>query len=129
MVLEITIMIGPARKFNEAMVKREILKLPTRMATMTRRTVLRTKIIVRPTRRLLLRKLSAVISSFHVRDFFVAGTETVEIFFTLSFFSPLFVASFSFSFFSFLPSSFMARGLRASSDGLSVLGRSAYGRR
>merc|ERR550534_3210440 len=98
-------MIGPARKFNDAIVKREILKLPTRMATMTRRTVL-------------IRKLSAVISSFHVRDFFVAGTETVEIFFTLSFFSPFFVASFSFSlfsFFSFFPSSFMARGLRASS--------------
>merc|ERR1719361_2073672 len=99
---------GPAKKFEEAMVKREILKLPTRIATMTRRTVLRTMTRVRLTRRLLLRKLSAVISSFHVRDFF-GVTETVEIFFTLSFFSPFF-ASFStfFSFFSFFPSSFMS---------------------
>merc|ERR1712080_208032 len=83
---------GPARKFEEAMVKREILKLATKMATMTRRTVLRTMTRVRLTRRLLLRKLSAVISSLHVRDFFGVTPTEVEIFFTLSFFSSSFMS-------------------------------------
>merc|ERR1712080_336830 len=99
---------GPARKFEEAMVKREILKLATKMATMTRRTVLRTMTRVRLTRRLLLRKLSAVISSLHVRDFFGVTPTEVEIFFTLSFFSFSFFPSFSTLFSFFFNSSFMS---------------------